>query len=52
MFNIIGSTIEKEEDTLFTPIDMAWDWDARKRAYYDSGSRRGHLRAHEEPGDR
>ena len=24
-----GSTIEKEEDTLFTPIDMAWDWDAR-----------------------
>ena len=29
VFNIIGSTIEKEEDTLFTPIDMAWDWDAR-----------------------
>jgi hypothetical protein len=29
MFNIIGSTIEVEEDTLFVPIDMAWDMEAR-----------------------
>ena len=29
VFNIVGSTIAKEEDTLYAPIDMEWDWDAR-----------------------
>jgi hypothetical protein len=29
MFNIIGSTIAAEEDTLYLPIDMAWDMEGR-----------------------
>ncbi|MCP4330895.1 MAG: DUF1326 domain-containing protein [Alphaproteobacteria bacterium] len=29
MFNIIGGTIAAEEDTLYLPIDMAWDMAAR-----------------------
>ena len=29
MFNIIGSTIAEEEDTLYLPIDMGWDWEGR-----------------------
>ena len=29
IFNIIGSTIEEEKETLFVPIEMKWDWDAR-----------------------
>lgn len=29
MFNIIGSTIAEEEETLYLPIDMGWDWEAR-----------------------
>lgn len=29
MFNIIGSTIEAEEETLYLPIDMAWDMEGR-----------------------
>jgi hypothetical protein len=28
-FNIVGSTIAEEEDTLFLPIELEWDWDAR-----------------------
>ena len=29
VFNIIGSTIAEEKDTLYVPIEMEWDWDAR-----------------------
>lgn len=29
VFNIVGSTIEEEEETLFVPINMEWNWDAR-----------------------
>ena len=29
VFNIVGSTIDEEEDTLFLPIDMEWNWDKR-----------------------
>ncbi len=29
VFNIVGSTIETEAETLFLPIDMAWDMAAR-----------------------
>jgi hypothetical protein len=29
VFNIIGSTIEDEFDTLYLPIDLDWDWPTR-----------------------
>lgn len=29
LFNIVGSTIDEEEETLYCPIDMEWNWDAR-----------------------
>jgi hypothetical protein len=29
VFNIIGSTIEEEFDTLYLPIDLEWDWPMR-----------------------
>ena len=29
VFNIVGSTIAEEEETLYAPIDMEWDLDAR-----------------------
>ena len=28
-FNIVGSTIAEEHDTLYLPIEMEWDWDGR-----------------------
>jgi hypothetical protein len=29
MFNIVGSTIAEEKETLYLPIHLVWDWDAR-----------------------
>ncbi len=28
-FNIIGSTIAEEKETLYLPIELEWDWQAR-----------------------
>lgn len=49
VFNIIGSTIAEEKDTLYLPIDLQWDWDARSGRISIPGVAEGSLEAIKNP---